>query len=200
MSAGSGPTSLSGPATHVPMLLLATTTATTWCPSCPSIETETTSCPTRLSDMSMPTCWTPVRAQLQACLLTEFLQVFLFVHQQLILSVSPQARDLCRRSWRPTSSRRNRSGSGYLGPGSLEPLLLHFSLYWLFSLEGSGGVTRRGRGHRATERDSHCCTAAQKKVHHRIRPLCNTQILSVQLYVNVQWMNEHNPISVIQFL
>ncbi len=48
LSAGSGPTSLSGAATHVPMPPLATMMVTTWCPSSLSTETETTSCPTRL--------------------------------------------------------------------------------------------------------------------------------------------------------
>lgn len=62
-SAGSGPTSLLAPATHNPTLPLATTTATTWCHSSPSTETETTSSPTRLWDMSMPTCWTQVSTE-----------------------------------------------------------------------------------------------------------------------------------------
>lgn len=64
-SAGSGPTSLLEPATLEPMLPLATTMATTWCRSCLSTETETTSCPTRLWDMSMPTCWTLVSTERQ---------------------------------------------------------------------------------------------------------------------------------------
>lgn len=63
MSAGSGLTSLPGAATHVPMPLLATTMVTTWCHSCLSTETETTSCPTRLLDMTMPTCWILVGIQ-----------------------------------------------------------------------------------------------------------------------------------------
>lgn len=64
MSVGSGLTSLPGAATHVPMPPLATTMVTTWCPSCLSTETETTSCPTRLWDTTMPTCWILVSTQM----------------------------------------------------------------------------------------------------------------------------------------
>lgn len=66
MSGGSGLTSLPGPAIHVLMPPSATMMGTTWCLSCLSTETETTSCPTKLLDMNMPTCWILVSTQIHS--------------------------------------------------------------------------------------------------------------------------------------
>lgn len=180
-SAGSGLTSLPGPATHVLMPPSATMMGTTWCLSCLSTEMETTSCPTKLLDMNMPTCWILVSTH------THSQWQFNKSSSRMSL-ISPQGNGLFRSSWRLIFSRPRTSGRG-----SLE---LGFSVAWspplsaclLFWWEESWSATREGREHQATGRDSRCCKAALRKAPLRIRLLCNTplkmkiwiQCLSVQ--------------------
>lgn len=106
-------------------------------------------------------------------------------HAQLSHFVPPlQARGSSRSSWHPTSSRPSRSGSGSWELGSLGRSSLQSLSHLLLSWGGSGSVTRGGRGHQATERDSHYCKAAQRKAHPHIRLLCNAQ--HIQMHMNVQ--------------
>lgn len=60
MSSGSGDTGRRHPSIPTPTLRSDTTADTTWCPSCRSTGTETTSSPARTWDMNIPTCWMPV--------------------------------------------------------------------------------------------------------------------------------------------
>ncbi len=94
----------------------------------------------------------------------------------------PQARGLFRSSWRPTSSRLSRSGSGSWEPGSSGRWSLQSLPHCLLLQEGNGSVTRGARGRRSTERDSHSCKAAQRKVHLHTRLHCNTDTVNTAVY------------------
>lgn len=60
MSSGSGDTDLLHPSIRTLTLQSDTTVDTTWCPSCRSTGTETTSSPARTSDMNIQICSMPV--------------------------------------------------------------------------------------------------------------------------------------------
>lgn len=130
MSAGSGLTSLPGPATHVLMPPSATMMGTTWCLSCLSTEMETTSCPTKLLDMNMPTCWILVSTQTHS-------QWQFNKSSSRIFLISRQGNGLYRSSWRLIYSRRRTSGSGSLELGFLAPWSPPLVAYLLFCWEES---------------------------------------------------------------
>lgn len=60
MNSGSGDTDRLHPSIRTLTLQSDTMADTTWCPSCRSTGTETTSSPAKTSDMNIQTCWMPV--------------------------------------------------------------------------------------------------------------------------------------------
>lgn len=167
MSAGSGLTSLPGAVTHVPTLPLATTTDTTWCHSCLSTEMATTSCPTRLLVMNMPTCWILVSTQ------TLMFPPWFSNSSSTLFLICLQAKGLFRSSWPPIFSRHKTFGHGSSGLGSLAAWLPPLLVFLLFCWEESWSKTRERGEHRAMGKDNHCCRAVLRKAPLHIRLLSN---------------------------